>query len=173
MLSSEETSVLSKGLSLCPEADIDKFKSIKDLQLFARKLLLKSMYNKDTISTEEKVKNEKALDELIDLLDEQEGFDLINRLDVDTLLNVNTTMKEVKLGLKSKLKKKSDKFPSPNSNINLGVFLAMTTQEIKNSVPILVRHVICLPMGKKLLTRFNNKTRGKGGQYCYYDQCPI
>lgn len=131
MLSNEETVILSKALSFCPESDVDKFEVIKDLQFFARKLILKSVYSKDIMFTDEKTKSDKALDDLISLLDEQDDIDLIDRVHVDSLFNAHITIHTDNQATNSKLKKKSDKFPSPNLNTNLGVFLAMTTKEIK------------------------------------------
>lgn len=88
-------SVLSKGLSFCPESDTDKFEIVKDLQLFTRKLLLKSIYNRDTPPTQqEKTHNEMDLYNLIELVDEQDDLDMIDRIDLETLLEENTTTKE-------------------------------------------------------------------------------
>lgn len=90
-------SVLSKGLTFCPESDIDRFEITKDLQLFARKLFSKSMYNKDTLPIKKrKTLNEIDLDNTIELADEQDGLDLIDRIDLETLLEENITTKEEK-----------------------------------------------------------------------------
>lgn len=45
--SPEKNGVLAKGLRFCPDSDTDKFEIIKDLHLFTRKLILKSLYTKN------------------------------------------------------------------------------------------------------------------------------
>lgn len=47
-LSIEETQLLEKGLTFCPDSDFDVFEIIKDLQLPARKLILQTLYAKHT-----------------------------------------------------------------------------------------------------------------------------
>lgn len=49
-LSSLQVQVLARGLSFCPNQDIDQFEVIKDLQLFTRKLILKQMYTKEVLT---------------------------------------------------------------------------------------------------------------------------
>lgn len=84
-LSVEERLLLSKGLSFCPNSNLDTFESIKDLNLFARKLLLKSMYskNKDKLDLST-TQQEKDLDVLLSLLDEQDPTDLIDSIDIES-----------------------------------------------------------------------------------------
>lgn len=55
---------------------------MKDLQLFARKLILKSLHSKHIPTGQSKPSNDKALDELISLLEDQESTDLIDQLDI-------------------------------------------------------------------------------------------
>lgn len=45
-----ELEVLKRGLSFCPDKDMDVFDVIKDVNLFARKLLLKVLVNKPKTS---------------------------------------------------------------------------------------------------------------------------
>lgn len=45
-LSVDEMALLSKGLTFCPSSNMDTFETIKDLHLFAHKLILKSLYAK-------------------------------------------------------------------------------------------------------------------------------
>lgn len=114
------------------------------------------MYNKYILCTEEKTQNEKALDNFIDLLDKRDGADLIDRLDIETLLNESITIKDDKSKIKSKPKKKSDKFPLPNSNINLEAFLAMTTREIKKlNTRTTMRHNMSTQEQKAIETLIN------------------
>lgn len=46
-LSDDELIVLKLGLSFCPNANIDKYKVIKDLYLFTRKLKYKHIFDPD------------------------------------------------------------------------------------------------------------------------------
>lgn len=48
ILTEAEEQVLSLGLSFCPNRSLDNFETVKDIFLFARKLLLKSLYKKTT-----------------------------------------------------------------------------------------------------------------------------
>lgn len=45
-LSKDELDVLALGLSFCPDMKLDKFPIIKDLHLFVRKLMLKTIYHR-------------------------------------------------------------------------------------------------------------------------------
>lgn len=47
-MSLEEVEVLSLGLSFCVEQHFDTFEVIKDVTIFARNILLKTMYSKET-----------------------------------------------------------------------------------------------------------------------------
>lgn len=49
-LTTTEQEVLSLGLSFCPNRSLDSFETIKDINLFARKLLLNSLYTKKIYS---------------------------------------------------------------------------------------------------------------------------
>lgn len=84
----DEIRVLEKGLTFCPVAHIDTFEAIKDVHLFVRNLLLKSLYTKkqsgeSTIHTTMEVE---AIESLITLLEENEPGELIDSLDLDTIL---------------------------------------------------------------------------------------
>lgn len=50
-LTADEISVLAKGLTFCPNRKINKFKTIKDLHLFTRKLQLQSMFDKADVDS--------------------------------------------------------------------------------------------------------------------------
>lgn len=66
-----EENLLAKGLNFCPDASLDTFETIKDLNLFARKLYYKSLYSKETDFTRKDTKeSNKALDNLLTLLEE-------------------------------------------------------------------------------------------------------
>lgn len=45
-LTNDETNVLQLGLTFCPDTNVDRFKVIKDIHLFARRLLYKTIYHK-------------------------------------------------------------------------------------------------------------------------------
>lgn len=75
------------GLSFCPNQDIDQFGVIKDLQLFARKLILKQMYTKEVLMKADfEPYDLEALDTLVELLEENDTSDLIDRIDLEKLL---------------------------------------------------------------------------------------
>lgn len=86
-LSEIEYSVLSKGLSFCPSQNLNKFEVIKDVQLFARNLILKQIYSKTPplLPTFESLELQ-ALDALVGLLEENETPDLIDQIDLNKLL---------------------------------------------------------------------------------------
>lgn len=56
VLSGDEAAILSKDLTLCPSSNMDTFEVIKDLHLFARKLILKSLYAKPIKNSEPSIK---------------------------------------------------------------------------------------------------------------------
>lgn len=66
-LSLEETQILQRGLGFCPNENIDKFEFTKDLQLFARRLLLKNMYNKPQGRTNLTPRENRAIDQLVSI----------------------------------------------------------------------------------------------------------
>lgn len=95
---------------------MDKFEIVKDLEMFARKLMLKKMYQKPQGSVELTPQENKATDQLVSLLEESDTTDLIDRIDLLTMLSLPLDTKERpaqehKQG--SKLKKKSVQFPPP------------------------------------------------------------
>lgn len=134
-LTQAERDLLQKGLSFCPDADLDTFTVIKDLHLFARKLYYKSLFSKEkdkNISQIETKRSDEALDDLLTLLEEQDPSELIDTIDIESLLE-EYIKKEVPLrsDKQAKFKKKLDKFPPFTSNPNLAAFVASTTSEIK------------------------------------------
>lgn len=78
---------MSKGLSFCPNKDIDKFEAIKDIQLFARKIILKQLYDKNIKDgTQLRPQEVEAIDNLVSLLEENDpDLDLIDRIDLSML----------------------------------------------------------------------------------------
>lgn len=87
-LTEVETDIISRGLSFCPNEDIGKFEAIKDIQLFAREIILKQLYdNNRKEGTQLKPQEIKAIDYLISLLEDNDPhLDLIDRIDLEHLL---------------------------------------------------------------------------------------
>lgn len=50
-LTQVDENLLAKGLNFCPDASLDTFGTIKNVNLFARKLYYKSFYSKETDPT--------------------------------------------------------------------------------------------------------------------------
>lgn len=125
-LTQDEVSVLSKGLTFVPANKLDKFEVIKDLHLYTRKLLLKSMFEKTKPDMEgcRTFSERQGLDNLNSLLEESEPKDLIDMIGLESPRK--TTAK------KSSLKKTSSLYPAPSSNHSVATFLKMTCQEIKS-----------------------------------------
>lgn len=74
ILSTEERTLLLKGLSFCLDSNLDAFEAIKDLNLFARKLLFQSLYSKNRDKQSITTSQHKDLDDLLTLLEEQDPF---------------------------------------------------------------------------------------------------
>lgn len=127
-----ETTLLSKGLEFCPTATLDTFYLIKDLQMFSRKLTLKSMYNKQEQNhTQLKNKEEqKAIDQLISLLEESDQTYLIDCVNVEQLLQKCGQPMDPPPPLGSVPKIKSDRFPPPSTNPNVVTFLRFLAKDI-------------------------------------------
>lgn len=124
--------VLCKGIRFCPNHDLDKFEIYKDLQLIVRKLLLKSLYHKTNTNPAQSLQEDRALDQLISLLEESDTTDLIDRVNVSQLLNrVDEPSSEDNFLAKSKLKKKSDLCPAPSTNPNAAAFLRLINKDLE------------------------------------------
>lgn len=125
-----ETRVLARGLSFCRNQDLDKFKVIKGLQLFARNFILKQMYSKD-IPNKPKFKSQehKALDTPIDLLEENDPLDLIDRINLEHLLR-RFDQSEPPVPIAQMCKKKSDNVTPLSTNSNVLAFVKLTGSEI-------------------------------------------
>lgn len=115
---------------------MDKFEVIKDLHLYTRKLLLKSMFDKTKPDTKgfQTLSERRALDNLNSLLEESEPKDLIDNIDLEALLTGATTSGET-APKKSSLKKISSLYPASSSNQGVSTFLKMNCQKIKNLKP--------------------------------------
>lgn len=84
--------VLSLGLSYSPFLDIDKFKTIKNLLLFARKLMLWLAHDRtsdEPPSEKLSLRKCKALRVLTLLYEESNQIDLINEINLDELLHID------------------------------------------------------------------------------------
>lgn len=82
----DEIRVLKKGLHFCPNNNANKFEVFKDLQLFVRKLLLKSLYQRQHPSTDKTPQENKALNQLISLVEESDTTNLIDCIDLSQIL---------------------------------------------------------------------------------------
>lgn len=104
VLTADEVSMLSKGLKW------DTFETIKDLQLYTRKLLLRSIYDKETFGPDgcRSICEQKALTNLNALLKENDSRDLIDTIDLEAIFwEIDNPPTDVtKLTTHSKLKKK-------------------------------------------------------------------
>lgn len=136
-LSTYEVDVLMKGLGFCPNENFCKFDLVKDLNLFVRKLLLKNMYDRNFNATSQLSREEdKTLEQLVSLLEENDKLDLIDCIDIDKLLaDVDVVSNEKTIKPKSTLKKKSDQFPAPSSNPNAATFLKLVSRDL-NKIPL-------------------------------------
>lgn len=128
-LSVAEKEVLSLGMDFCPDIGLDKFKTITDIHLFVRKLSLKTIFHKQEkpkkgLEVPHSLSKSKcrALKELLesDPIPDTQGIstppeiDLIDTLDLDTCLRLDSPLKPNL----SSLKKKSTTFPPPTTNAN-------------------------------------------------------
>lgn len=96
----------------------------------ARKFILKQLYSKETPTKPEFEPEElKALDALIDLLEENDPPDLIDQIDLEHLLGRHDQTEPITIS-KPSLKKKSDKFPQLGTNANVLAFIKLTCSEI-------------------------------------------
>lgn len=124
-----EAETLACGLSFCPNQDMDSFKVTKDIQLFTRKLILKQLYSKD-VPQLPRFKSQEliALDNLVALLEENEPPDLNDQIDFEQLLG-QFDQSELPNAPVQTFKKKSDKFPTLNINLNALTFVKLTCSE--------------------------------------------
>lgn len=123
------------GLSFCPNRSLDNFETVKDIFLFARKLLLKSMYTKtnkreETIARNLRAADFKALRDLNLLLQESEGvesgwLDAWESDDSEDEKIDNTQQHK-------QFKRKLHRFPALNQNPALALFVKQTTKEIES-----------------------------------------
>lgn len=88
MLSEEEIGVRKKGLNFCPNQTLDKFEIYKDLHLFIRKLILRKLFQKQGIPPDCTLQESRALDNLVSLLQESDPTDLIDRVDLQQILDL-------------------------------------------------------------------------------------
>ncbi|XP_073414454.1 uncharacterized protein [Dendrobates tinctorius] len=71
ILSNEQVELLEKGLSFSPSQQLDSFTVIKDVHLFARKLILKRFHEKSTMGLSLNSEEEKAALEILESLAEE------------------------------------------------------------------------------------------------------
>lgn len=91
------------------------------------------MYQKPGGRTDFTPSENRAIDQLVSLLEENDTTDLIDCIDIPQVLSLSHkavvgTTKDTSSG--SKLKKKSSLFPPPSSNPNIATFLRLVNGEI-------------------------------------------
>lgn len=126
------------GLLFCPNHDMDSFETIKDINLFGRKLLLKSLYTKQTINEPEITSNLKAADfralrDLNLLLQESDFIEDLWEEELDSGESEEEGGEPINYTAK-KFKKKSRKFPPLNQNPAIALFVRQITREIEELV---------------------------------------
>lgn len=132
-LSSAEIQILSRGLAFCPEQNFVIFEAITDIQLFARRLLLKYLHAKNDPHEDTtdwslySMWEFKALQHLTLLYQENNMVDLIDQIDLDTLLRDVESPPRNPFIL---FKKASTKFPPANTNPNVKIFLQQAIWDI-------------------------------------------
>lgn len=136
LLTTDKISVLSKGFTFCPNNKLDTFEVIKDLHVYARKLLLKSKFEKEKLGSEgcRTYSQQQTLDNLNSLLEESDPRDPI---DLESLLKQATdpSTETTTTITKSSLKKTSSLYQALSSNHGIATFLKLVCQEIKTLNP--------------------------------------
>lgn len=133
-----ENQVLQLGLTFCPDSDADRFTIIKDIHLFARRLMFKTLYDKPTQLSEclgttapdpgtYTLQELRALDDLMELWDEGCGGP-----DAGSENPSSDDLGATAFPPPSSFKLKSSNFPLLNNNPNMWAFVQQTTQEIEN-----------------------------------------
>lgn len=139
-LNSHEISLLKKGLSLCLPQQIDTFEIKKDLNLFSRKLLLRTLVekskNQDPNFTKlfkgYKAQDFRDLKDLILLMQESEEITQQDQYILET--SIEGLLKNTKeLARPPPYKAKSMAFPPLNMNPNIHAFFKQTCLEIEQN----------------------------------------
>lgn len=171
-LTEGERQVLMLGLSFCPNHNMDRFETIKDIHLFARNLLFRSMYAKRPITREVDsgltAVEFRAIRDL-NLLLQEGGLDDIMDPE-DHVYPEEDSEKESQRQTIIKFIKKSQKFPSLSQDPAIALFVRQTTKDIemlwnKENIDNLTPE-----QHKSLRSLQNNDTitikpSNKGGQY--------
>lgn len=117
-------------MNFCPDHKLDKFELYKDLQLFIRKLILRKLYQKQDAKTTFTPKENRALDQLVALLEESDTSDLIDQIDLPRILQQIDDSDVYPHPGASKLKKKSDLCPPPSTCPNASIFLKLVNNDL-------------------------------------------
>lgn len=133
-LTDEQTHVLKLGLTFCPSTDLDRFQLIKDIHLFARRLLFKIIYDKPSVSEpsdspplELSDTELQALDDLMQLWEEGHTSDA-----KAPLPSCGVVVPGVSFPPPVPFRPKSCTFPSLQINPNIWAFVQQTAFEIEN-----------------------------------------
>lgn len=138
ILNEHEEQVLKLGLTFCPDFQLDKFHLIKDLHLFARRLLYKVIFDKPKLDTCSNVKisnlqfnmeEQQAYEDLMALWEEGHTDD-----DVSGCLHLpELSVAGVSFPPPQSYKPKSKNFPLLSTNPNIWAFVTQTSQAIEES----------------------------------------
>lgn len=138
-LTPDQISVLELGLFFCPTQKVDQFKLIKDLNLFARKLLLRILFDKSKSSTNLQsipappsqtmsLKDIRALEDLMELWDEGH----ISPEEIMEAESLSPSPPSL-IHPPKEYKPKSNAFPALHTNPNVWAFIQQVSDEIKKT----------------------------------------
>ncbi|XP_077344465.1 uncharacterized protein LOC143988608 [Lithobates pipiens] len=135
-LSEPELEVLKLGLTFCPDSNTTKFQLIKDLHLFARRLLYRVIFDKpvtpdfdsnDNVRSYENMTEHYAIKNLMELWEEGNTDDD----DSEAISTPSLSVPGVSFPPPPSFKCKSRAFPLLNANPNIWAFIQQTTIEIE------------------------------------------
>lgn len=136
-LTVDESRILQLGLTFCPDANVDQFDIIKDIHLFARRFMFKTIYHKPaqidfvTTSTGEKDLTNREIQTIQDHMELWEE----NGDSVDSPFNPPLVSKEIPLNScfppPQLFKPRSRNFPTLSNNPNIWAFVQQITKEVE------------------------------------------
>ncbi|CAJ0928558.1 unnamed protein product [Ranitomeya imitator] len=145
-LTQPQLEVLNLGLNLSPTAKFDAFSAVKDVHLFARKLLLKNLHHKSPNMGSELTPETTA--------------------ELETLENLTELLREQEQPYESKFPKslipKSKKFPPLTLSTNIDLFVKLVTADLKNVPTKVCEHKMAIEQLAKR-TDIVIKPSDKGG----------
>ncbi|CAJ0960814.1 unnamed protein product [Ranitomeya imitator] len=140
-LTSPQMEVLNLGLNFSPTAKFDPFSAVKDLHLFARKLLLKKLHHRNPNDVTETI---------FETEEETEAFNALNEL-----------LQEQSSTSSSKFPKslipRSKKFPPLTLSANIDLFVKLVSEDLKK-VSTMVNGHNCTLEQKKAIEELSSRT---------------